>query len=277
MKPSRDARHDPLKPFADALRERVPSKEALLAEGKAFTKNRRSKHKAIGAGLLIVALVGGLWQLDPAWHTEDVHVAVGQRRDLTLADGSQVALNSGTHLRIEKRLRSRQLVLVNGQVLFTVVHGDSPFIVRSQGVRVRDIGTVFTLRSDAQGVDVGVIEGSVEVSNGHAAPRFLKAGEQVQATAERLGTVQPAEREALTAWQHGTLRFDGTPLSEVVRDLQQYRTPGIRVADAMTGGLRLSGEFDTASVEALIGMLPRILPVSLVRTPDGGVILKRMP
>ncbi|WP_200846426.1 FecR family protein [Pseudomonas pisciculturae] len=276
MKSARGNKPDPLQPFADALRERVPSKEALLAEGKAFTKSRRSKQKSLSAGLLIVALAGGLWQLDPAWRTEDVQVAIGQRQDIRLADGTAVTLNSGTHLRIEHRLRSRQLELVRGETSFTVVHEDSPFIVRSQGVRVRDIGTVFNLRSDARGVDVGVIEGSVEVRSGRAAPQVLSVGQQVRATAEQIGSVQPANREALTAWQHGKLRFDGTPLSEVVRTLQQYRAAPIRVADAATGELRLSGEFDTERVEALVGMLPRILPVSLVRTADGSVILNRL-
>lgn len=276
MKPARGNKPDPLQPFADALRDRVPSKEALLAEGKAFTQRRRSKQKSLSAGLLLLALAGGLWQIDPAWRTEDVQVAIGQRQDVQLPDGSRVRLNSATHLRIERRLRSRQLELVHGEATFTVVHENSPFIVRSQGVRVRDIGTVFNLRSDRRGVDIGVIEGSVEVSNGHAAPQLLGAGEQVRATAKQIDAVQPVNREALTAWQNGKLRFDGTPLSEVVRTLQQYRTASIRVADDATAELRLSGEFDSERVEALVGMLPRILPVSLVRTADGSVILNRL-
>lgn len=275
--PSRDPKaDDPLQPFTEALRQKVPSKEALLAEGKALTHSRRNKRKTLGVSLLTLALLGVVWHLDPAWRSEDVRVAIGQRQELRLADGSQVTLNSGTHLRIEQRLRSRQLELFKGEALFTVVHGDSPFIVRSQGVYVRDIGTVFNLRSDARGVDVGVIEGSVEVSDGHTAPRLLKANEQLRATAERVGTVEPASREALTAWQQGKLRFDGTPLSEVVHDLQQYRDKSIRVSDARTGELRLSGEFDSNSVETLIEMLPRILPVSLARSSDGSVVLNRI-
>lgn len=255
-----------MQPFAEALRERVPSKSALLAEGKALTKHRRNKQKAACAGLLAVLLAGGLWQLDPAWRSEDVQVAIGQRQQIRLEDGSLVVLNSGSHLRIEKRLRSRQVELVGGEAMFTVVHVDTPFIVRSQGVQVRDIGTVFNLRSDSRGVDVGVIEGSVEVSNEHTAPRLLQAGEQLRATAERVGGIEPANTDSLTAWQHGKLRFDGALLSDVA---------SIRVADGRTGALRLSGEFDSEDVEALINMLPRILPVSLQRGSDGSVLLNK--
>lgn len=271
-----DNEADPLKPFTDALRERVPGKDALLSEGMALTQKRLNKKKTIAAGLPILALAALLWHLDPAWHTEDVQVAIGQREAISLADGSRILLNSGSHLRIEKRLRSRQLELLGGEALFTVVHADSAFIVRSQGVRVRDIGTVFNLRSDARGVDVGVIEGSVEVSNASAAPRLLRAGEKLRATAERIGQVDPADTAALTAWQHGKLRFDGTPLSEVIADLQPYRQGRLRIADVSTGELRLSGEFDSSRVDVLIDMLPKILPVRLQRGSDGSVVLSRL-
>ncbi|MBD8496128.1 FecR domain-containing protein [Pseudomonas syringae] len=277
MKKSEDRppREDALQPYADALRERVPSREALLAEGKALTQRRRKQRNAAVGGLLSLAIVGALWTLDPAWRSNEVQVAFGQRQPLTLEDGSQVLLNSGSRLRVEQRLRSRQLELLEGQATFTVVHGDQPFIVRSQGVTVRDIGTVFDVRSDRRGVQVGVIEGIVEVSNHHAPPRRLTAGEQLHATAERVDTPQPVNPQSLTAWQHGKLRFDGTPLSEVVADLQHYRPAQIRVADARTGELRLSGEFDSASVEALIDLLPGILPVTVQRSKDGSVTFYR--
>lgn len=70
---------DPLAPFAAALRERVPSREALLAEGKALTRQRRTARKALGGSLLSLALLAGLWTLDPAWRSEDIQVAYGQR------------------------------------------------------------------------------------------------------------------------------------------------------------------------------------------------------
>ena len=267
---------DPLQPFAEALRERVPSREALLAEGKAMTDSRRKRRNAACGGLLVLALSSAVWLLDPAWHTEDVQVALGQRQQLELADGSRVELNSGSHLIIEKRLRSRQMELRHGEALFTVVHADTPFIVRSQGVSVRDIGTVFDVRSDASGVDVAVIEGAVEVSSNRSAAVRLNGGQQLRASSSHFGDVRPVNVAALTAWRQNKLRFDGTPLSEVIADLQHYRSKPLRLADAQVGELRLSGEFDSNSVEALIGLLPSILPVSLARAADGSITFSKV-
>ena len=270
------AQADPLEVFSEALRERVASREALLAEGKAMTARRRKAGKAAKASLLSLLVAGSLWWLDPAWHTEQVRVAVGAQRELVLADGSQVLLDSGSRLQIERHLRSRQLELLEGQARFTVVHVDAPFIVHSQGVRVRDIGTVFDVRSDVRGVRVGVLEGAVEVGIGHGAVQPLRAGQQLLAAAGELGEVQAVASGAMEAWRSSVLRFDGTPLRDAIVDLQRYSEVPLQLADERTRGLRLSGEFDSRQVRALLEQLPAVLPVTVVRAADGGLVIGRV-
>ena len=270
------AQADPLEVFSEALRERVASREALLAEGKAMTARRRKAGKAAKASLLSLLVAGSLWWLDPAWHTEQVRVAVGAQRELVLADGSQVLLDSGSRLQIERHLRSRQLELLEGQARFTVVHADAPFIVHSQGVRVRDIGTVFDVRSDVRGVRVGVLEGAVEVGIGHGTVQPLRAGQQLLAAAGELGEVQAVASGAMEAWRSSVLRFDGTPLRDAIVDLQRYSEVPLQLADERTRGLRLSGEFDSRQVRALLEQLPAVLPVTVVRAADGGLVIGRV-
>ncbi|WP_447595044.1 FecR family protein [Aquipseudomonas campi] len=264
---------DPLAPFEQALRTRVPSRDALLAEAKAQSARQRRRKQALGGGLSAVLLAAGLWTLDPAWRSEDIRTVSGQRESLQLADGSQVVLNSATHVRVERRLRSRQIELLDGEATFTVEHADKPFIVRSQDVAVRDIGTVFNVRSDSRGVAVAVIEGAVEVSTQESPAQRLNGGQQVLARAGRVGPVEVADMGRVTAWQQGKLRFDGTPLREVLVDLQRYRQAPVRLADARLGNLRVSGEFDSDAVESLIDLLPAILPVVMVRGGDGSVLI----
>ncbi|MGE8360617.1 FecR family protein [Pseudomonas sp.] len=264
---------DPLSAFERALRDRVPSREALLAEAKAQTARQRRRKQVLGGGLSILVLAAVVWTVDPAWHREDLVTAVGQRDSVALADGSRVVLNSATHLRIERRLRSRQIELVLGEATFTVEHGDKPFIVRSQDVEVLDIGTVFNVRSDSRGVAVAVLEGAVEVSAPQSAPQRLDDGQQVLAHAGRVGEAMSADVERVTAWQHGKLRFDGTPLSEVIADIQRYHAAPVRLADPRLGNLRVSGEFDSDAVESLLDLLPAILPVMLTRAGDGSVTI----
>lgn len=272
MKPSgQPTDSDALAPFEQALRDRVPSREALLAEAKAQTRRQRQRKQALAGTLSALVLAAGVWFLDPSFYSDDLRVAIGGRERLELADGSQLVLDSATHLRIEHRLRSRQFELLQGEATFTVAHAPQPFIVRSQGVAVRDIGTVFNLRSDSRGVAVAVVEGEVEVSSATLAPQRLHAGQQVLASEHRAGPVMPVDPLRVTSWQQGKLRFDGTPLREVIIDLQRYRQAPIRLADPRLGQLRVSGEFDSDAVESLLDLLPSILPISVSRAGDGSV------
>lgn len=264
---------DPLEPFEQALRVRVPSREMLLVEAKAQTARQRRRKQVQGAGLSALLLASTLWLLDPTWHSEDIYTAVGRHQQLALPDGSLIELNSATHLRLEQRLRSRQVALLQGEATFTVAHAARPFTVHSQGVAIRDIGTVFNVRSDGRGVAVAVVEGAVQVSTPHSATQRLESGEQLLAHDSRLGPVEEVAPEHIVAWQRGKLRFDGTPLRDVIADIQRYRQATIRLAEPRLGGLRISGEFDTAAVDSLIDLLPTILPVTLSRADNGSVTI----
>ncbi|MBA1187981.1 iron dicitrate transport regulator FecR [Pseudomonas entomophila] len=255
------------------LRDQVPSREALLAEAKSQTVRQRRRKQVLGAGLSVMGLVALLWAFDPAWHSDDVQTVYGEHEHVQLADGSLIALNSATHLRIEHRMRSRQFELLDGEATFTVAPGDTPFIVHAQGVAVRGIGTVFNVRSDSRGVAVGVVDGTVGVSTAQAAPRRLAEGQQLLVEAGRSGPVTAFEAGRSIAWQQGKLRFDDTPLRDVLADIRRYRQAPVRLSEPRLGELRMSGEFDSAAVESLIDALPVILPVTLSRNDDGSVIV----
>ncbi|MFZ5507577.1 MAG: FecR family protein [Pseudomonadota bacterium] len=284
--------HDALQPFAQALAEHFPSRQQLLAQARAQTaRQRRRKQVASRAGtVLAVALLAGTWWLDPAWRTQELRTAVGERSSATLSDGSTVQLNTGTVLQVQSRLRSRQLVLLQGEVLFSVGKGSAdawkPFIVHAPGARVRDIGTTFNVKVRDHETQVTVIEGAVEVSRpdsengndtGNAPPQRINAGQAWIASTS--GTAAPpslaaADPTQATAWQRGKLVFDGTPLADALTEVQRYRRAPIRVLDERAARMRVSGEYDLAGIEALIDALPATLPVRVQRTADGGVVVE---
>ncbi|MNH04451.1 FecR domain-containing protein [Pseudomonas putida] len=261
---------DDLEPYAKSLRALVPSREALLAEARAqSTRNASRRRKAAGTALLL-ALAGWAWLADPALGYRQIEVASSGREVLHLSDGSRIELDAGSVLRIEYRLRSRQFELLDGEGLFSVAHQPKPFIVRSQGVAVRDIGTVFDVRSDLRGVRVAVLEGAVEVDNGEAR-RQLTAKEQLLASPLALGPIEATRPGELEAWRRDLFHFDGTPLDVVVAQLRRHRAAPIQLEGAPAGSYRLSGEFLTGNVEQLIDTLPRLAPVTVHRE-DGGVV-----
>ena len=72
---------------------------------------------------------------------------VGERRSVNLPDGSTVLLDSRSLLQVDFTARTRQVELVHGQALFSVIHDpQKPFLVRAGATVIRDIGTQFDVK-----------------------------------------------------------------------------------------------------------------------------------
>ncbi len=91
---------------------------------------------------------------------------IGERRSITLVDGSTIDLNSRSEVRIRFSERERNVDLIDGQALFEVAKDKArPFIVRSGDTAVRAVGTQFDVYRRKNGTTVTVIEGRVAVLN----------------------------------------------------------------------------------------------------------------
>jgi ferric-dicitrate binding protein FerR (iron transport regulator) len=142
-------------------------REPSLPPGKRLLPQRRISPRwlvSLAAALAIV-VVGGtavlLWQLgrDAIYAT-----AVGERRILRLEDGSSVELNSRSRIRVRFSQNQRNVELLEGQVLFHVAKDTHrPFVVRSDQLRVRAVGTQFDVNRKTTGTTVTVVEGRVAV------------------------------------------------------------------------------------------------------------------
>jgi transmembrane sensor len=117
---------------------------------------------------IVLALAGGIvWRTQryPLYTTD-----IGERRSITLADGSTVDLNARSRLRIEFSGSERRVELLGGQALFQVAKDKHrPFIVASGEATVRAVGTQFDVYRKDSGTTVTVLEGRVAVyASGHA-------------------------------------------------------------------------------------------------------------
>lgn len=278
VEPEQSAQTESLDHYKEALRVRFPGAEEIFRGAERRLRTRQTAAKAGATTAAIAVLAASLWVLDPVYRSETFATAVGQTHSHLLGDGSTVALNTGSTLDVQWRLRSRQLRLARGEAMFRVAHGVRDFIVHTPQASVRDIGTAFNVRLDEadgkRGVVVTVVEGAVEVSTGTEAA-VLTAGQTVFAAQSGMEPPHATDLAVSTAWQRGKLVFDGTPLHRAVDEMRRYHTASIvlDIPDAQASKLRLSGEFDHRRIDTLLDLLPTILPVRLQRRPDGEVII----
>lgn len=276
-----------LAPFAERLRQHLPSPDeiALAAAQRRVALGRRRTGVAT---LALAVLAGALLWADPVLQTSTLTTAIGERRSWPLPDGSALRLNSGTQVQVALHLRSRRLLLDQGEAAFEVAHAPwhgllpqlrRPFLVRAGQVEVEDIGTVFNVRREGEGATVTVLQGRVRVrTDGVPVAQDLVAGETLRA---RPGVAPvapvPVDARGATAWREGHLVLDDTPLAEAVAQMQRHRSGAIVLADARVAALRISGQFDLDRIDQLLGLLPQLAPVRVVRHADGSVLIGMRP
>jgi transmembrane sensor len=246
-----------------------------------WVRSRRfamSHRLGIAAGILILA-IGGLllWMQQPEVYT----TRVGERRVVTLADGSQVALDSRSEVKVQFSSHARELTLTKGQARFDVARDiERPFSVSADGHKVIAMGTSFNVDLFGPSLLVTLIEGRVVVSSTPSllevtkvealVPRItLDAGEQVVFSPKAPPSVARVNLGQATAWENGEVVSDNDSLATVVARINRYTQHAVIIDDPQTGALRISGVFHTGDTQGFISTIVAYLPVRAEQDADG--------
>lgn len=257
-----------------------PDFEQLSQRVLAETENlpRRRQGLWLTAACVLLALLGGAaWRAVTTREVPALAYAAkrGERATVALADRSQLVLNSETELEVRLGSDARRVSLQRGEALFTVAHDEKrPFKVTVGDGEVTALGTRFQVRRDAEQVTVTLLEGRITVDRGRLDEHTqLEPGDQVRFT---VATPQMERRvvdpEVVASWSTGRLRFRGTPLADVLGEVNRYSETQIRVTDPALARTPISGTFQVGDSTSVVSALEALLPVRAVEATDEGVL-----
>ena len=224
-------------------------------------------------GVLLLAGTSGLgWagyrELRSGPWAADYHTRVGKRQALTLADGTQVELNTDTALDVRFDSQQRLLVLRQGEVMITSAPDKAgrPLRVQTANGTVEALGTRFLVRrdSDASSTQLAVYQGQVGVM-----PRdgiggaVVSAGDQVRFAHPKFVLGSPLEPNR-DAWRKGLLIANDQMLGVFIAELRRYRLGWLKCANEVSG-LRISGTFKLDDTEQILRAIGKTLPVHIER------------
>lgn len=244
---------------------RVPGRLAAATLASAGESRRQ-----VLRSVVVLASLGGLatlgWRSDARQRlTAGYRTAVGERRSFTLADGSQLLLNTDSAVDVRFDANQRLIILRAGEVLVSTASDalGRPFRVQSPDASVHALGTRFTVRSWAGGTEVAVLEKAVEVSvPGQRTALRLEAGQYARIASGVIGPVR-ANDASVGAWEQGSLIAIDRPLGELLEELGRYRHGWLR-CDPRISGLRISGAFPLDDTDLALRALERSFPVTAV-------------
>lgn len=225
------------------------------AENQGFS-TRTMPHRAQGGrrmmmmgmlalGIIFSTAMGGYFLSMGQQYATDT----GEIRRLPLQDGSMAIINTQSEMQLSLSETSRDVRLHKGEAWFKVAHDRArPFTVTSGNIRVRALGTAFSVRKLADGAQIIVNEGVVEVwAEGAAATRQrVAAGSALTIAEARPTAAQPvASNVALDLmWREGKVDLAGRSLGFAVAEFNRYNHRKLVLGDAALAGEKLHGIFN---------------------------------
>ncbi|MFK0090261.1 FecR domain-containing protein [Pseudomonas sp. NPDC090755] len=255
---------------AQLLQSKLGGLPPSLAMSALDRPNSPGRRAALGKLAMILAILPsgwGSWKLAESlqW-SADYRSAVGQRRELTLADGSRITLNTDSAINVLFDASQRLIHLREGEILVQTAPDNSPsprpFLVSTRQGRMQALGTRFTVRELQPRTHLAVLEGAVKVElaeNRLGPPLIVNAGQRTDFSSHTFGQITVADRY-VGAWTKGMLMVDKMRLSDFVGELTRYHRGFVRL-DPSIADLRISGAYPISDTQRTLNMLAQTYPI----------------
>ncbi len=218
-----------------------PTRQAAQRQRTRHLRRRhliKSSVRAVAGATLLVLLAVGV---NDRLSTTLYRTGKGQQQAVTLADGSEINLNTDTELQVKITGSRRSVNLIHGEAFFTVIHDENrPFeVIAAQG-QICDIGTRFNIYTAPDYTQVTVTEGEVEVMTEKALDPDRALAKQSQALLDQQDWANRLLNEARQWLQIKT--FDANSAVRI--------TAGQQLAYNSQGGISSLKKADTALISA---------------------------
>ena len=248
-----------------------------------YSANQRLRQRRrLLSGMMSIAVIGFLGQL--SWNKKwlpnsvmalatDYHTGVGQQRNITLADGSQIWLNTATAINVDFSEQQRRIQLLHGEIYIeTAKDLNRSFIVDTTHGRLTALGTQFNVLNHQKDIELAVYQGAVSVQTNNDQQAKLQQGETTRFSTHQIQPKQPVIT-ARQAWRQGLLVAEDMTLKELIAELNRYQHRYINISDEVAQ-LKVYGSFPLSDTDRVLVMLTRVLPIQVRQVFPGWIKLE---
>jgi ferric-dicitrate binding protein FerR (iron transport regulator) len=256
---------------------------ALQLTKKRIPFDRRNKTliwmRQIAAVLLVGFVIWTVWDNYQEVITDDsrlvyqeVKALPGVNTIVSLNDGTKVHLFPGSKLSYPHSFKGNERnVQLKGEGYFEVAHHpEMPFIVSTDHLRVRVLGTEFNLRAyeEEAFIETALVKGKVQLEKAKGG-KYVTLNDLLPnqrsvyhwATNE-MNVFNEKNIEQFAAWKHGKLVFDATSMEEVVYRLQKWYNVEIIIQDEQLYNYRFTGVFGNEPIQEVLELMRFTSPFS---------------
>lgn len=186
-----------------------------------------------------------------------MEVPLGSQTKVVLPDGSTVCLNSGSVLKYDPafvRNRNREVYLIGEGYFEVYKNADKPFIVHTEDLNIKVLGTVFNIRAykGEPNIEVALVEGKVNVfskseTKGNVVLKPNQMAVYDKKTKRLFSDTVDAQSKAL--WTTGRLSFVNTSLTDIMKEIE--RKYNVRIVIEST---RMNSEIFSGSISSKLSL-----------------------
>jgi transmembrane sensor len=258
-------------PAFRAASKRFPD-AGKLTRRRLFLSGALAASAAGTATYLVARPPFGLWPSFVAL-TADYHTGTGEQRDVPLAAGVSIVLNTQTSIAVRSRPNQPGIELLSGEALVASERApEKPCTVIAGNGRTMAGAAKFDVRYDGASACVTCLEGTVEVEQ-QGRSLTLPAKHQVTYGAAGLGPVVPVDPMLVAGWREGLLVFHNEPLSRVIDEVNRYRPGRIILASSDLARRRVNASFQLDRLGEVPAQVQTLAGASVTSLPGGIVIL----
>jgi transmembrane sensor len=248
-----------------------------------YSSSKTAWLQAVGLVVVFTA-IALLWQLPPRQapsselneQYNEVLAAPRSKIRVLLPDSSVVWLNAGSKLTYSPDfgVKNRNATLI-GEAYFNVRKRSIPFVIHTNGVRIKVLGTVFNVRSyPDEKTETSLLHGSVEITldKRPGEKYLLKPNEKlvvansqnsISTNKEKtepivaLENLRPTEDNTFseTSWVDDRLVFQDEPFSELAMKMERWYGVKINIQDERIATQRVSGILTTETIQEAMDAL----------------------
>ena len=224
-----------------------------------------------------LALAGGfsLWAVTNS--RAQASTRVGDKKSVTLPDGSQLTLNTDSKASWKFDDKERRIWLDRGEIGVVVASDKRPCLIHAGTGVVRLTEGDLNARLREKTLDVTVLKGACILSKGGQNAQQVQAGEAALAGPMNVHVrpVTPSDLQFASGWRQGELVLDGQTLGVVIEEYNRYLDDKIVIADPSLTSLRLGGRFNTRDPKDFLTALQSSFGIHVSQGDGGSFLLSR--
>lgn len=236
-----------------------------------------SKIAAVAVVTLLLSYVVRTYLFPPQIPMQELYVPVGKQVNLTLADGTNVWLNSGTRLKYPAIFSGKERrVEIDGEGYFKVQKdADCPFRVQTDGGVVEVLGTTFNVEaySSEHNFRTSLLEGSVKITDNRNSEYLLSPDQMAEMQADGSMKISAISDYDAFRWTEGIISLKNDSFESIMKKFEKYYGVTIKIECDNFAGVSYSGKFyHSDGLQYALKVLQRDIDFTYVSEQENHII-----